>query len=150
MNTLNHTHDPAARSWLASANGHADFPLQNLPYAVFTQRGAIAALQGGESFIADQVARMTASRDALCDGLAATGRVRFARPGGAFYLFCAIEGEPDTRKLALRLVDEANVGLAPGSAFGTGGEDYLRICFARSPAQMTETAKRLADWLKRA
>ena len=26
-----HTHDPARRSWVASANGHADFPIQNLP-----------------------------------------------------------------------------------------------------------------------
>lgn len=30
------THDPAARSWLPSANGHADFPLQNLPLGIFS------------------------------------------------------------------------------------------------------------------
>ena len=34
---LNQTHDPATRSWVASANGHADFPIQNLPYAVFAE-----------------------------------------------------------------------------------------------------------------
>ena len=39
MNAINPTHDPAARSWVTSANGHADFPIQNLPYAVFTERG---------------------------------------------------------------------------------------------------------------
>lgn len=45
---LDHTHDPDRRSWVASANGHADFPLQNLPVGVFTPpeggdpRGGIA------------------------------------------------------------------------------------------------------------
>jgi fumarylacetoacetase len=33
---LDETHDAAARSWLASANGETDFPLQNLPFAVFS------------------------------------------------------------------------------------------------------------------
>ena len=33
----NHTHDRAATSWVASANGHADFPIQNLPYAMFAE-----------------------------------------------------------------------------------------------------------------
>lgn len=32
---IDHTHDAAARSWVASANGHAEFPLQNLPLGVF-------------------------------------------------------------------------------------------------------------------
>ncbi|MDJ0858875.1 MAG: fumarylacetoacetase [Dinoroseobacter sp.] len=35
---LDRTHDPARRSWVSSANGHSEFPLQNLPYGVF-QRG---------------------------------------------------------------------------------------------------------------
>jgi fumarylacetoacetase len=34
-----HTHDPAKRSWVASANGHADFPIQNLPFGVFAPAG---------------------------------------------------------------------------------------------------------------
>ena len=44
---LNHTHDPAARSWLASANGHPDFPVQNLPFAVFSERGQHPSPRGG-------------------------------------------------------------------------------------------------------
>ena len=54
MTTLNHTHDPAARSWLDSANGHADFPLQNLPIAVFRRTGSAEAFRGGIA-IGDQV-----------------------------------------------------------------------------------------------
>lgn len=33
---LDATHDPRRRSWVASANGHADFPIQNLPFGVFS------------------------------------------------------------------------------------------------------------------
>ena len=51
---LNHTHDPAARSWLASANGHPDFPVQNLPFAVFSERGKHPSPRGGVA-IGDQV-----------------------------------------------------------------------------------------------
>jgi len=116
---------------------------------VFAQRAAAAALDEGEPFIADQVARMRAARDLLCDGLAATGRVAFARPDATFYLFCAVAGEADSRALALRLVDEAGVGVAPGAAFGPGGEGYLRLCFGRAPAEIGEATRRLAAWLRR-
>ena len=36
---LDQTHDPAIRSWVDSANDHPDFPLQNLPFGVFSPRG---------------------------------------------------------------------------------------------------------------
>jgi aspartate/methionine/tyrosine aminotransferase len=113
------------------------------------QRGAVVAIEQGEDFVALQLRRMRESRDIICDGLAKTGRVRFARPEGAFYLFAAIEGETDTRSLAFRLIDEADVGVAPGSAFGPGGSDHVRICFARDPRQMEETVRRLTRWLAR-
>jgi aspartate/methionine/tyrosine aminotransferase len=116
---------------------------------VFAQRAAAAALDDGEPYIADQVARMRAARDIVAEGLAATGRVRFAWPDATFYLFCAIDGEPDSRALALRLVDEAGVGVAPGSAFGPGGEGYLRLCFGRAPEEIAEATRRLAHWLRR-
>jgi aspartate/methionine/tyrosine aminotransferase len=114
---------------------------------VFVQRAALAALEEGEPFIASQIARMRAARDSVTKGLAATGRVRFAMPEAAFYLFCAIDGETDSRALALRLIDEAGVGAAPGSAFGPGGEGYLRLCFARAPEEVAEATRRLARWL---
>lgn len=114
-----------------------------------TQRAAIAALEQGESFVDVQRARMTECRDILAGALAATGRARFALPQGAFYLFVAVDGESDSRKLAFRLVDEAGIGVAPGDAFGPGGEGYVRICFARSPAEIAEAARRFVAWLGR-
>jgi|SRR5271166_780848 len=115
---------------------------------VFTQRAAIAALNEGEAFLTDQIERCRKSRDILCGGLAETGRVRFYEPEAAFYLFCAIEGYFDSRAAAYRLIDEAGVGVAPGTAFGPGGESYLRLCFARDPAQIEEATRRMVRWLK--
>ena len=114
---------------------------------VFTQRAAIAALTEGEAFLAGQIERCRRSRDILCEGLAATGRVKFFEPEAAFYLFLAVDGFPDSRTLALRLIDEVGVGAAPGSAFGPGGEGHLRICFARNPEQIAEATRRIARWL---
>ncbi len=45
MTTLDRTHDASRKSWVASADGHADFPLQNLPLGVFTPQGG--AKRGG-------------------------------------------------------------------------------------------------------
>ncbi len=117
--------------------------------AVFLQRGAVAALDEGEGFIAEQVARIAESRTILVEALAATGRIRFAPPPGAFYLFFGVVGENDTSRLGLRLVDEANIGLAPGTAFGAAGAGWLRLCFARSPDGIREAARRLVAWLDR-
>jgi aspartate/methionine/tyrosine aminotransferase len=117
--------------------------------AVPAQRAAIAAIEQGESYFAGFKSEMRLSRDILTEGLAATGRVRFARPEGAFYLFCAVDGETDMRRLALRLVDEAGIGVAPGESFGPGGEGHLRVCFARAPGEMAEATRRFTRWLAR-
>lgn len=115
--------------------------------AAFMQRGAIAALEQGDGFVTEQVARARAGRELVADALLATGQVRLARPPGAFYLFFGIEGEEDVRRLGLRLVDEARVGIAPGTAFGPGGEGFMRLCFARGEVQLGEAARRLATWI---
>lgn len=117
--------------------------------AAFMQRAATVGLEEGDGFIATQVQRARESRAIVCSGLAATGRVRFAEPPGAFYLFFAVDGEPDTQKLGLRLVDEANLGIAPGDAFGDAGQGFLRLCFLRSPEQVAEATRRLVEWLNR-
>lgn len=115
--------------------------------AVPLQRGAETAISYGDRYLAEQVVRVRQSRDILAAALERTGRVEFAMPTGAFYLFCRIDGQPDTRALCLRLVDETGLGMAPGTAFGAGGADFVRICFARKPADMTEVARRLSAWL---
>ena len=60
MTQLNETHDPALRSWVASANAAGtDFPIQNLPFAVFRRRGASEGWRGGVA-IGNQIIDMAA------------------------------------------------------------------------------------------
>ncbi|MET2828693.1 pyridoxal phosphate-dependent aminotransferase [Mesorhizobium shangrilense] len=122
----------------------------NSGVAQFMQRGAVAALDEGDAFIAEQVERARAARDLVCDILGATGRARFTVPQGAFYLFFKVDGITDSRAAAFDIVDKANVGLAPGTAFGPGGEAFLRLCFHRRLDQIEEAAHRLAKWMKTA
>lgn len=117
--------------------------------AVFMQRAGVVALEQGDDFASAQVARARAGRDLVCRALAPMNRVRFARPQGAFYLLFSIEGEEDTDALALRLIDEANVGLAPGTAFGAGGAPFMRMCFARSADSLGEAMERLTGWIEK-
>jgi len=110
---------------------------------VFVQRAAIAALEEGEPFVAEQIARATEGRRIVAEGLKATNRVNLQAPDGAFYQFFSVDGWTDSRKLAIELVDTANVGLAPGTAFGPGGETGLRFCFARKASDLSEAVARL-------
>ncbi len=60
MTTLDHTHDPAARSWLVSANTEGgDFPIQNLPFGVLRRRGSAEAFRGAVA-IGDQALDLAA------------------------------------------------------------------------------------------
>ena len=73
MGTLDHTHEPAARSWLESANAGGDFPLQNLPFAVFRRSDTDEAWRGGVG-IGDQIVDLSAlARTPLLGGPALTG-----------------------------------------------------------------------------
>ena len=115
--------------------------------AQFMQRGAVAALDGGDAFIDEQVARARQARDLVCGILGRTGRARFAVPQGAFYLFFSVDGIADSRQAAFDIVDHANVGLAPGTAFGEGWDAFFRLCFHRRLDQVEEAAERLARWI---
>ncbi|MDN2580168.1 pyridoxal phosphate-dependent aminotransferase [Aquibium sp. ELW1220] len=114
----------------------------------FLQRGAVAALDEGDDFVAGQVERAATAREVVCRILGATNRVRLSPPAGAFYLFFAVDGLPDARAAAAEIVDRANVGLAPGTAFGAGGDGYLRLCFHRRLDEVEEAADRIAGWIR--
>ncbi len=58
---IDHTHDPSLQSWVASANGHADFPIQNLPFGVF---GPLAGAPRGGVAIGNQVLDLRALHEA--------------------------------------------------------------------------------------
>src|SRR5262249_51771014 len=69
MSTLNETHDPARKSWVASANvSGTEFPIQNLPFGVYEPRGVPRRRVGVA--IGDQILDVAAV-SSLLDGSAA-------------------------------------------------------------------------------
>ncbi|MFT6208466.1 MAG: fumarylacetoacetase, partial [Colwellia sp.] len=74
MNLLNETHNSARVSWLVTANkADTDFPIQNLPFAVFKRANSEEAFRGGVA-IGDQVIDLAALANAnVFDGLAQVG-----------------------------------------------------------------------------
>lgn len=81
MTALNETHDPALHSWVASANlPGSDFPIQNLPIAIFRRSGTAEAFRGGIA-IGDQILDLAAVHGAgVFTGLAAQAVAACAAP----------------------------------------------------------------------
>ena len=110
----------------------------------FVQHAAVAALDRGDAFIREMVRRCAESRAVLAGGLSLLPSVSLLPPDGAFYLMARVDTRETSLELALRLLRDAKVGVAPGSAFGPEGEGYIRMCFAVSPALAREAVSRLA------
>jgi fumarylacetoacetase len=78
---VDETHDPARASWVESAQGPTDFPIQNLPFGVYRRRGEDAPARVGIA-IGDQILDVVACRDqGRFTGLAATAAEACAGPG---------------------------------------------------------------------
>ena len=115
--------------------------------AAFMQRAAVAALDEGEAFLAEQLQRARNGREKLDAFFATESCIRSAPPMGSFYYFFGLQEEDDGAQLARLLAREAKVGLAPGFAFGQSGSAFMRLCFAANPDQIDLAIGRLKHWL---
>ena len=116
---------------------------------VFVQRAGVAAITGGEATIVRTLARYSAARDFLVGALARLPRIEVAPPAGAMYAFFRVAGVGNSLEFCKKLVREARLGLAPGSAFGPEGEGFVRWCFASSQARLVDGVGRLETFLRR-
>ena len=114
----------------------------------FVQRAGVIAITDGEPTVRHTLGRFRAARDFLVAQLAALDGIEVAAPPGAMYVFFRVDGVQDSFDFCLRLVREARLGLAPGSAFGPEGDGFLRWCFAASQERLAEGVRRLARHLK--
>lgn len=96
----------------------------------FVQKTGEVALRDGEPFIAELLTMLRGNRDYCAQQLRSMPGVTVPEPEGAFYLFPKIAGLTDSFDFCKRLLLETKVGLAPGVAFGNGGEGSVRICYA--------------------
>jgi len=117
--------------------------------ASFIQRAAQAALAQGEEELRRMLARLGENRDFCLAALRRIPGVTVPSPDGAFYLFPKIEGLTDSFTFCRKLLEETHVGVAPGVAFGAGGEGSIRICYAAEQGILEQAMERLADFLSR-
>lgn len=109
----------------------------------FLQDAAADVLEQGEPIVEDMVEYCRVGRDIVSQNLETMPRIAdYSAPLASFYAFFRISGEPDTLPFAQRLVREAKIGIAPGTAFGPGSEDWYRLCFALNPETLAEAMHR--------
>jgi aspartate/methionine/tyrosine aminotransferase len=114
----------------------------------FAQRAAETALAWGEGELLKMLARLKENRDFCLAALRRMPGVTVPEPEGAFYVFPKIAGLTDSFDFCRRLLEETNVGLAPGVAFGAGGEGSLRICYAAERSILEPAMERLGRFLR--
>ena len=115
--------------------------------ASFTQKAAEVALAHGETTVLDMVAQYRSNRDYCLERIAAMPRLSVPEPEGAFYLFPRVEGLKDSFEFCKDLLLKTGVGLAPGIAFGAGGEGHIRICYASDRSVLEPAMDRLQKYL---
>ena len=113
------------------------------------QKAGETALRDGETEIRAMVDRLRTSRDFVREGLLRMPGITVPDADGAFYLFPRISGVRDSFEFCRRLLVEEKVGIAPGVAFGAGGEGSVRICFAAEMSVLEPALERLASFLRR-
>ena len=112
--------------------------------ASFTQRAAIAALNGPQTDVDRMVAEFRRRRDAFCAALNEIPGFHCGKPGGAFYAFPNVQdtGIP-SKQLADLLLQKAGVASLDGGSFGEYGSGYLRFSYANSLENLLEAARRI-------
>jgi aspartate/methionine/tyrosine aminotransferase len=114
----------------------------------FAQKAGETALAEGEPELVRMLERLRENRDVCLEALGGMSGVTIPRPDGAFYLFPRIDGLGDSFAFCKRLLEETRVGLAPGVAFGGGGEGSVRICYAAGREILEPAMERLAKFLR--
>ena len=136
----------ARRDLAAKATELNEFIISHAPS--FAQKAGETALAEGEGELRAMLARLKGNRDLCLEALAGMPGVAVPKPDGAFYLFPRIDGLEDSFGFCRRLLEETRVGLAPGVAFGAGGEGSVRICYAAERDILEPAMERLAKFLR--
>ena len=101
-----------------------------------------------EAFFADLAVEYEAKRDRFCDALDRAGLIPFI-PAGAYYVLADATHLPgdDGKARAMHLLDATGIASVPGEAFfqGSNAKDYLRFCYAKDDAVLTEACQRLGE-----
>jgi aminotransferase len=113
------------------------------------QDAAIEALKSGEPHVKEMVAEYDRRRRLMVAGFNKLGLSTF-EPRGAFYTFPNIRASGmDEETFAETLLREESVAVVPGSAFGPGGEGFVRACYATEYSKIEEALHRMERFMSR-
>src|SRR4051794_6325506 len=129
----------------AKATQLNEFIVSHAP--TFAQKAGETALADGEPELRRMLERLKENRDLCLEALRGVPGVTVPKPDGAFYVFPRIDGLTDSFGFCRRLLEETRVGLAPGVAFGAGGEGSIRICYAAERSILEPAMERLNNFL---
>jgi len=137
----------ARRDLIKQATPLNEFIISHAP--TFIQKAGEVALRQGEDEVAAR-AELFHERMMFCyNALNSVKRISVPKPDGAFYLFPRIEGVEDSFAFALRLLKETKVSVAPGVAFGNGGEQAIRICCASDFSVLEPAMERFCKFVEK-
>lgn len=136
----------ARRDLAAKATQLNEFIISHAPS--FAQKAGETALAEGEGELRRMLERLEESRGICMQALGGIAGVTLPKPDGAFYVFPRIDGLRDSFGFCKRLLEETRVGLAPGVAFGAGGEGSIRICYAAERSILEPAMERLTKFLR--
>lgn len=113
------------------------------------QAAALVAIQTGESYVQEMIDEYDRRRKLIVAGFNHLGLPTF-EPRGAFYAFpnIAVTGMDD-ETFAQKLLEEEKVAVVPGSAFGLGGEGYVRCSYATAYEKIEEALHRMERFMQR-
>jgi len=136
----------ARKDLAAKATQLNEFIVSHAPS--FTQKAGETALADGEEELLRMLSRLKENRDLCLEALSGMSGLTVPKPDGAFYLFPRIGGLTDSFAFCKRLLEETRVGLAPGVAFGAGGEGSVRICYAAERSILEPAMERFGNFLR--
>ena len=117
--------------------------------ATFSQRAAIAALDGPQDAVQAMAAEFGLRRRLVADGLRSIPGINCPEPEGAFYAFPSIKNLGiSSDDFEERALNEAGVALLSGSAFGEFGEGYVRLSYANSQENLLKALERLDKFVR--
>jgi aspartate/methionine/tyrosine aminotransferase len=108
-----------------------------------SQKGGEAALSGPQDCVRQMREAYRERRD-IATALLDEAGVGYVRPRGAFYLMADVSPAGGSLPFAKRLLQEEHVSVVPGSAFGPGGEGWVRVSLCVDPDVLREGLVRLA------
>ena len=117
--------------------------------ASFSQRAAIAALEGPRDEVEAMIAEFSLRRRIITDGLRKIPGITCPEPEGAFYVFPSIkETGISSAEFEERAMNEAGVALLSGAAFGEFGEGYVRLSYANSQENIQKALDQLDNFVR--